>query len=165
MWDPDGAGPQPERLVVGGQFTAAGRTLASNIAMWDGSGWQALGSGMDQYVKALAVLPTGELVAAGAFSTAGGTPARRIARWDGNAWSPLGTGVGSVQFDAVFALAVLPGGDLIAGGAFSGAGGNPANNVARWNGSSWSALGSGLNGSVAALAVRPGGELVAAGGF
>src|SRR5436190_2956429 len=35
-WDPDGPGPQPELLVVGGLFTLAGATLANNIAAWDG---------------------------------------------------------------------------------------------------------------------------------
>ncbi|MHC4602483.1 MAG: hypothetical protein ACYS6W_04025, partial [Planctomycetota bacterium] len=45
-WDPDGNGPQPELLIVGGEFTIAGDTLANKIAAWDGSSWQALGSGM-----------------------------------------------------------------------------------------------------------------------
>ena len=39
------------------------------------------------------------------------------------------------------------------GGWFTEAGGNPANFVAKWNGTSWSALGSGINSSVLALAV------------
>src|ERR1043165_7473171 len=95
MWDPDGAGPQAPVLVVGGSFTLAGQTLASNIASWDGSSWHALGSGTDQPVLALAVLPSGELVAGGQFTTAGGVPARNIARWNGAAWSPFGSGIGS----------------------------------------------------------------------
>ncbi len=37
--------------------------------------------------------------------------------------------------------------------------------IARWNGSGWSALGNGTNGSVAALAVLVNGELVAGGSF
>jgi hypothetical protein len=39
------------------------------------------------------------------------------------------------------------------GGQFTTAGGVVANGIAKWNGSSWSALGSGMNGEVRALAV------------
>jgi hypothetical protein len=63
----------------------------------------------------------------------------------------------------VVPLAVL-GGTLYAGGLFTTAGGNAANGIAQWNGSSWSALGSGMNNSVLALAVS-GGTLYAGGNF
>ena len=33
-WDPDGAGPRAEVLVVGGFFTGAGGTIANRIATW-----------------------------------------------------------------------------------------------------------------------------------
>ena len=45
-------------------------------------------------------------------------------------------------------------GPLYAGGAFTMAGGGAANGLAQWDGSSWSALGSGMNGQVGALAER-----------
>src|SRR5208283_602532 len=44
------------------------------------------------------------------------------------------------------ALAFDTYGNLYAGGTFTTAGGTIANNVAQWNGSAWSALGSGLAG-------------------
>ena len=53
------------------------------------------------------------------------------------------------------ALAVS-GSTLYAGGYFTTAGGIPANYIAQWNGSSWSALGSGRNSPVQALAVSGG---------
>ena len=67
------------------------------------------------------------------------------------------------DYPTVYALAVS-GSDLYAGGAFTNAGGNEANGIAKWNGSSWSALGSGMNGTVYALAVS-GSDLYAGGGF
>jgi hypothetical protein len=79
-------------------------------------------------VRALAVLPNGDLVAGGLFTTAGGQPANRIARWNGSAWSPLGSGMNN----AVNALAMLPNGDLVAGGDFLTAGGVVAPYLARW---------------------------------
>ncbi|MFN9842948.1 MAG: hypothetical protein ACK57Q_01290, partial [Planctomycetota bacterium] len=75
--------------------------------------------------------------------------------------SSLGSGMNS----QVLALAVLPNGDLVAGGFFSTAGGVTANRIARWNGSVWSSLGSETSSSVSALAVLPNGDLVAGGNF
>jgi hypothetical protein len=53
---------------------------------------------------------------------------------------------------------------LIAGGGFIHAGGVSVNRIAQWNGTSWSALGSGMQSGVEALAVY-GGALIAGGGF
>src|SRR4051812_17406920 len=48
-WDPDGAGPLPSMVVVGGTFTAAGRINAQNIALWNPTSgeWSALGDGVN----------------------------------------------------------------------------------------------------------------------
>jgi hypothetical protein len=74
------------------------------------------------------------------------------------AWQRIvGTGLN------VLALGVYNG-SLYAGGTFTTAGGVSANNVARWNGSSWSACGSGVNGDVLAFYVRNG-ELIVGGTF
>jgi hypothetical protein len=112
-WDPDGPGGQPELLVVGGDFTVAGDVIANNIAAWDGTTWQPLGSGMDYGVLALTVYD-GELIAGGWFTTAGGVGTNYIARWNGATWQPLGSGMNSL----VFAL-TLYNGELIAGGSGS----------------------------------------------
>ena len=163
MWDPDGAGPQGPKLVVGGNFRdAANIPHVNNIAAFDPvtGAWSALGSGLSASVNALAVLPNGDLVAAGAFTTAGGVAVNCIARWNGSAWSAFGSGMNG----PVYALAVLQDGDLVAAGAFTTAGGVAANRIARWR-TSWSPLDLGLNGTVRALAVLPGGDLVAGGDF
>jgi hypothetical protein len=143
-------------LYAGGLFTTAGGVPATNIAKWDGSAWSALGSGMNDTVYALAVSGT-NLYAGGDFTTAGGVAANHIAKWDGSAWSALGSGIGGPYpwIVHVEALAVN-GTDLYAGGSFTTAGGVAANNIAKWNGSAWSALSSGMGGgnlTVSALAV------------
>jgi len=49
--------------------------------------WSALGVGMNNSVRALAIFDDGTgnaLHAGGTFSTAGGVEARFIAKWDGN---------------------------------------------------------------------------------
>ncbi len=170
QWDPDGSGPQTPLWVAGGNFKVAGNTVAHNIAAWNGSNWQALGTGVGmpgggsvQGVRALEVYHD-ELVAAGWFYEAGGAPANSIARWNGASWQPLGLGAG----EAVGALMTYQS-DLIAGGGFSVAGGAPGNGIARWDGASWHPLGPGMTGptsedSVYALAGY-GGDLIAAGSF
>ncbi|MCU0862869.1 MAG: hypothetical protein MUC36_03665 [Planctomycetes bacterium] len=151
-WDPDGAGPQPAEVVVGGSFQAAGNAIAPNIARWDPQtgAWSTFGVGMNAEVRALAVLPTGELVAAGSFTSAGGVAVNRVARWTGSAWQPFGSGS---QFP-LNALAVLPNGDLVTGGTSA--------QVRRWTGAAWTPIGA-LNGSIQALIVDANGDLIAGG--
>ncbi len=156
-------------LYAGGFFWDAGGSGApgtpQNIARWNGSEWQALGTGMDDAVNALAVDGSGNLYAGGKFTTAGGVPANRVARWDGSAWSALGSGMdGEVR-----ALTFDGNGNLYAGGHFMTAGGLSANHIARWDGSAWSALGRGTNGNVHALecdilGLYAGGHFTQAGG-
>jgi hypothetical protein len=66
--------------------------------------------------------------------------------------------------DQVEAIVVDDSGDVYIGGAFSIASKTTANNIAKWNGSSWSALGSGMNGQVYTLAIS-GNDLYAGGLF
>lgn len=78
---------------------------------------------------------------------------------EGYGWTPFGSA--SLPFPAngtlgVYALEVFDDGTgpaLYAGGFFRYAGGVSANSVARWDGTSWSPLGDGLDGTVQALAV------------
>jgi len=65
----------------------------------------------------------------------------------------------------VYAIVIDPSGNLYAGGYFTTAGGVTVNNIAKWNGSSWSALGSGTSASVRVLAIDPSGNLYAGGTF
>jgi hypothetical protein len=66
----------------------------------------------------------------------------------------MGTGMGGSQ-GQVMALTSYNG-ELYAGGFFSTAGGVTANRLAKWNGSSWSAVGSGVSGIVYALGTHNG---------
>jgi hypothetical protein len=177
MWDPDGSAPQTPRLVVGGNFTSAGRIFANRIATFDPStgNWRALGTGIQSGgmgafagVNALATLPNGDLVAAGRFGNAGGVGASNIARWSNatGQWMPMGAGLGGNQ-DEVRALTQLPNGDLVAAGSFTLIGGVFANRVARWNAGTgqWLPMGTGTNGSVYALTTLPNGDVIAGGFF
>lgn len=153
-------------LIAGGQFTTAGGTSVSSIARWNGSTWQALGSGVggtiSSRVQALTVY-NGELIAGGSFITAGGAPANNIARWNGTTWQPLGSAVsGGGVAGGVFCLTTYNG-DLIAGGVFNSVNGQTINNLARWNGTSWQAIGE-PNSAVEKVTTFNG-DLIAGGSF
>ena len=68
----DGSGPA---LFVGGRFTSAGNTAATNFAEWSGSSWTAHGEGLNSAVFALAVFDDGggpALHVGGAFTSVAG---------------------------------------------------------------------------------------------
>lgn len=155
-------------LYAGAWFVNRGQYFDGPIK-WDGSAWSPLGSGVYPCgtLGALAVAGT-NLYAGGALLTAGGVPVNGIAKWDGSTWSALGSGLVGIGTEEnpeqVWALAVV-GNDLYVGGKFTQAGGLPATNIAKWNGSTWSALGSGVNGIVFALAADQAGHLFVGGDF
>lgn len=153
-------------LYAGGYFTSAGEVPANHVARWDGKEWKTLADGVNAAVHTLALDNNGGLYAGGDFTAAGDIAANYIARWDGTTWSALGDGVGEEDYiPQVRALVVDHQGFLYAGGDFSTAGGIAVNNIARWDGSGWSALGRGMDDQVMALALDSAGFLYAAGAF
>ena len=156
-------------LLVGGNFDAVpGVPGTARLARWNGSNWSSIGNGVSEpsrYVFAIATLPNGDIIVGGSFTGIGGTLiTEAIARWDGTNWHSVGGGMG-VGVNIVYALKVLPNGDLIAGGNFRTAGNTQVNNIARWDGSTWAALGAGTGSQVNALATMPNGDIIAAGTF
>jgi hypothetical protein len=91
--------------------------------------------------------PSGVLYAGGRFTQAGGVLANNVAKWDGVAWTALDSGVEDGGLHVrTFAEYGLSGDDQVyAVGAFTLAGGAPANYAARWDGFDWNDLGEGLN--------------------
>ncbi|HEX6812672.1 MAG TPA: hypothetical protein VF384_13680 [Planctomycetota bacterium] len=151
-------------LIAGGLFTVIGGVSASSIARWNGTAWSPFGLGIAGGVNALMVMPNGDLIAGGNFSF----PGSCIARWDGNSWSPLGPGMwSSYSATWVAALATMPNGDIVAAGNFTVAGSSIVDCVARWNGTTWSAVGNPTvwGGNVKSLALEAGGTLLAGGYF
>lgn len=149
----DGSGDGPA-LFAAGDFSSAGGEVVNHIAKWNGQVWTPLGSGMNSTVNALATYDDGSgdgdaLYAGGAFTNAGGVGANRVARWNGSTWTSLGSGVGGSGTVQVHSLCVFDdqsgnGPALFVGGRFAQAGGAGANHIAKWNGLSWSPLGSGV---------------------
>lgn len=147
-------------LYAAGRFTTSAGASVPGVARLSAGSWVGLASGISGGAGSsgnqLESFDDGRgpaLYVGGSFSSAGGVAASNIARWDGHAWSALGAGTS----DAVTALATIDLGQgpaLYVGGAFQSAGsGVPGTrNIARWDGSSWSALGAGTPAPVNAIA-------------
>lgn len=153
------------KIYAGGGFTAMGGVAnTSGIAYWDGSAWNAVGTGVTggNTVTALAVGPDGVIYAGGNFTQMGGVAnTTRIAKWNGSAWSALSTGADNTVWSLVFGND----GTLYAGGAFANIGGSAIANIAKWNGSAWSALSGAVSATCYALARDAGGNIYAGGAF
>lgn len=164
-WDPDGAGPAPSVVVIGGGFSVVGTVAAESLAVWQPSTgvWSTLPSppmiaSGPMVVTALATLASGELVVVYRNVS---QATSRVATWNGTTWTVLGA-----DFVAeVTSLLERPNGELVAGGDFASVGGLPGGHVARWTGGAWQAVGGGVDGTVRALANGAAGELLVGGAF
>lgn len=138
-------------VYFAGEFTVFGAIAANHIVQWNGTNWLPLGAGVNGPIRTLMVRGS-DVYVGGSFTEAGGINANGIAKWDGHSWSALGAGMAlSNGVPEVRALTATES-HLYAGGLFNSAGGNPANCIARWDGTSWSALGTGVDDVVDALA-------------
>ncbi len=162
------------KLMVGGNFTMAGEVAASRIAEWDGTNWQEVGGGVSggsqnvTTIYAMAIYDS-KLIIAGRFSTAGDISVNNIAAWDGNSWAPLGSGIDAIALSQGPLSMVVYDDNLVVGGSFNEAGGEAAEDIAFWNGSTWAQFGGGitggfLGGGVTSLVVYNN-DLVAGGSF
>jgi hypothetical protein len=139
---------------------------ANGVWRWQGNGWQAIGPPAAAGIVALGSSPTGDLIVLGQRNQAGSS-LPLLERWDGVSWTAIPLTISGPPGSGwlLFAMALLPNGDLVIGGSFQTVNGVAADNIARWDGSQWHALGSGTDGAVTALTVRQSGALVVGGGF
>lgn len=138
----------------GDAIFAAGFTFefpSRHLARWNGSTWDFSPitslTGENTIIRAVRVF-NGELYAAGRFLSVNGVSAAGIARWNGTSWSPVGGGLSDSANGAagvnVYAMSVHNDGAgmaLYVSGRFTHADGLPARNIAKWNGSVWSTVG------------------------
>ncbi|MBM4060733.1 MAG: hypothetical protein FJ265_06525 [Planctomycetes bacterium] len=148
-------------LVAGGMFLNAGAVAAPYVARWNGVAWAPVdlpsSTPLTAEVRALCVLPDGDLVAGGGGMILwnGGTGAVVVnaARLHGTAWSPV-----PVRGLAVDCIASTATGDLLFGGDFLTVNGQVAVNHARWHPTcpaASSSYGGPCTGSAGTLALTP----------
>jgi hypothetical protein len=169
-----GAGPAGS-VILGGDFTGIDfNTSARFLGRYNlATGARAqLGANLNGSVRAIAVLPGGDVIVGGDFSTAGAAAVGRIARYVDatGAWSTMAGGVGGVSGASVSALLTLPNGDVMVGGTFTTVGpGVAAQGIAVYSPATntWQSVG-GVAGNVptvAALALTSNGDVLVAGRF
>lgn len=147
-------------VLLGGSFQQLGNQPIAYLARWDQNRWLQPGPpNLDGAILALAASVDGAVYAGGDFVFGGNGPSR-IGRWNGTSFDPLGVGAGGT----VYSLLVLPDDTLVAAGSFVWIGGVQSPGIAAWDGSSWSGLGSGLQGGSALALTRDANGFVVVGG-
>ncbi|MBN2662149.1 MAG: hypothetical protein JXR68_00750 [Bacteroidales bacterium] len=101
--------------------------------------WEAVGSGLNGRVRALAT-DGQNLYVGGEFTEAGNVQTNYIAKWDGQNWSALGQG----SDNYILTLEYYDG-KLYAGGSFKFIGNNiHSQGIAYWDGTAWNAMSKGV---------------------
>ena len=163
--------PQGNVYVGGTGFTTANGVTVNRITYWNGTTFVALGSGgtkgVDNTVYGITMDSSGNLYVSGLFANAGGGAAARIAKLDtAGTWSALGTGLAGGGLTTGYTLATaLNGTDIYVGGDFTTANGVACADIAKWNGTTFEALGTGTTGDVLDMVIAPNGDLYAGGTF
>jgi trimeric autotransporter adhesin len=153
-------------LLVAGSFSGGGN---DGFARWNGANWSFIPLSSSWFGPAsggggLLALGNGAFVTGGIYAFVNPGYADIVGLWDGSAWQALGGALSmSANGSAATEFARLPNGDIVAGGAFSAAGGQGAASIAAWNGSDWSALNDGPIASVHAVAEMPNGDRIVGG--
>ena len=153
-------------------------TTDSNwVFFWDGSQIDTLGngvylttaSGFSELANIYDIIEFhGEIIACGEFDRVGANSISGIMRWNGQNWEGLSSGLsgsipGGAQVMYPHQMHVFNN-ELYVVGNFQYAGGVEVNGIAKWDGSSWSGLGDGFNGTVYAIG-EYNGELYVGGDF
>ncbi len=139
-------------VYAGGIFDSIGGNAIISIAKYNGTSWSGLGAGLRKISTERSFSPYGQVnviaskdsnvYVGGIFDTAGSVPVKNIAHWNGSTWQAMGAGIRFDNIGSINAIIEMPNGDVYVGGSFDTAGTVPAKNIARWNGTEWSAVGS-----------------------
>ena len=128
---------------------AIGRyTESYYVAKWNGTSWAELGTGTNALnangsIYTIAIDNAGNVYAAGVFTNSNGQ--YYIAKWNGTNWTQMGTGFAPLPpnvYPYVVTVITDPTGNVYAAGPFTAPGGDY---VARWDGTSWTPVGTGSN--------------------
>src|SRR3990167_3498040 len=159
------------RVYFGGDFTTANGVIVNGICYWNGTTFVAMDSGVGggtQIVLSVEIAPNGNVWIGGTFLTVGSGAAacKGLARWNVSAGTWTAFSPGTATFTQVGALEIDSNGTLYVGGLFTDWNGlSGGDYIAKYDGSSWSALGTGMNQGVFSLLAHPDGKIYVAGLF
>jgi trimeric autotransporter adhesin len=138
-------------LMVGGFYdTAGGVPGTASLAAWTGTQWQAIGTNWTgssrSSVWSMASWNGLLYIGGGTGTPMGNITFNGIATWNGSTFATPGSGMGGGFSPTVFAMKVFNDGSgekLYVGGRFASMGGI-SGMIARWTGSAWEPVGTGL---------------------
>ena len=138
------------QLVATGFFNKICSTNAQYIARWDGNDWQAFGTGLSDEGHALEVIENELYVAKYQLAA----DSNWLLKWNGSSFQKIGPALWHTNPDpsvqktpSVYDVLRYQGQTFICG-EFDRAGDQDISGIARWNGTSWDALGAGLSGNI-----------------
>lgn len=126
-------------LIVLGAFIQAGNISVNQIASWNGTVWDSLGSG----ITGLASIPSmciynNELCVFSQITNAGGIPVTNAAKWNGTAWTSMGSGI------TAWPVSSTVYNNEVYVGLWLGAGNNRSM-IVKWDGTVWANVEQNLN--------------------
>jgi uncharacterized delta-60 repeat protein len=166
---------QPDgRILIGGEFTTVNNTNRNRIARLnaDGSLDSSFdpGTGADNIVRTVALLPTGQVLVGGLFNSFDGRPSKYLVRLntDGSLDSAFPAGAG--PDNNVYFIAPQAEGTFLIGGDFTAVNGTNLNRVARLQAdgsvdNSFMPAGGALGGPVYQIVSQDNGKIVIGGSF
>ncbi len=134
-----------DNIYIVGEFGPSG--ALNNVVKWDGTSWGKVGAlNVNSEIVGICFDKHYNLYAAGEFTDSSGHC--YVAKWDGMSWTEVGTGVHALNVNGdIKCLYVDSSENIYAAGGFTDSttytGGNLY--VAKWDGTSWSELGSGVH--------------------
>lgn len=134
----DGSGPA---LYAAGGITGTGGLAAPvGASSFGADGWRSHSGGPYSSIPAFQMLTGNVGQGSRIYATTG-----QIVEWTGSQWQRMGT-LGPVMSACIHPVANVP--TLIAGGEFNTTNGNSVEYVARWSGTTWQQVGTGLTRAV-----------------
>ena len=155
------------KLIAGGAFSQAGTANANGVAMWDGTDWSIVDSSRNDFfaVRPLVIFQ-GQLY--GFVSDSDGTnKTGYMMRLDSSfKWHTVSNSIyySHTWMGYVFSACVYNN-ELYIGGGFDSIGNVNANHIAKWDGSNWTPVGTGLNNEYITGLTVYNNELYAGGAF
>jgi hypothetical protein len=156
-----------------GNVYAAGQYIDGGgnqyVSKWNGTTWSELGTGTFSLgangdIYSICSDPSGNIYAAGAF-TGATTGQGYVAKWNGTSWTEVGAGqkMGGYFIQHITMLISDAAGNIYAGGQLADS--TFSYIVSKWDGTNWSRLGAGFNGSTDVIALDANGTLYTTGQF
>jgi hypothetical protein len=146
-------------LYIYGNFTNICGQQCRYIAKFDGTNWTGIDYGID---TTFGLIGSYEIFQGEPYIAGNLLPIKDIFKWDGTQAVQLGQGIlGGISF--INDITIYQN-ELYVAGYFWQSDGNAGDNIMKWNGTSWTSIGGGLNNQVNDLKVY-GGYLYAVGAF